>query len=264
MKYGFIGFGNLAKAIWEGLKEDKEIEFAYVDPSTKIELGALQVKNERIKSFKNIKELVAFSDVIWLCIKPQNLVEVLDELKNINLDGKIFVSPVAGKSISFIENSLGKKVVMMRIMPNLAIAYGKSVTAYCVNEENNIFVEKIKKDLSRLGKAVELPEEKFDLFTAIFGSGPAFLLEVLKVFKEKIDELGIEGNEAKDLLVELALGTTTYLEKNENEIGELIEKITSKAGVTEAGLKSFKENNLDKLLAEVIISAQKKSKEIGS
>jgi len=89
-------------------------------------------------------------------------------------------------------------------------------------------------------------------------------LEVLKVFKEKIDELGIEGNEAKDLLVELALGTTTYLEKNENEIGELIEKITSKAGVTEAGLKSFKENNLDKLLAEVIISAQKKSKEIGS
>ena len=75
--------------------------------------------------------------------------------------------------------------------------------------------------------------------------------------------MGIEGDEAKDLLVELALGTTTYLEKNDNEIGELIEKITSKAGVTEAGLKSFKENNVDKLLEQVIISAQNRSKEIG-
>jgi len=254
MKYGFIGFGNLAKAIWTGLKEDKDIEFAYVD----------KINNEKeIKSFENISLLVSFSDVIWLCIKPQNLVEVLEELKNINLDGKILVSPVAGKSIKFIQDSLGKNVNIVRIMPNLAIAYGKSVTAYCVNEENNILAEKIIKDLSRLGKTVKLPEEKFDLFTAIFGSGPAFLLEVLKVFRDKISELGIEGDETKDLLVELAFGTITYLEKNNNEIGELIERITSKAGVTEAGLKSFKENNIDKLLEQVIISAQNRSKEIG-
>ena len=254
MKYGFIGFGNLAKAIWTGLKDDKDIEFAYTDKTNNL---------EEIKSFGNISLLVSFSDVIWLCIKPQNLNEVLEELKNFNLDGKILVSPVAGKSIKFIQNSLGKNVSIVRIMPNLAIAYGKSVTAYCADEENNILVEKVIKDLSRLGKIVKLPEEKFDLFTAIFGSGPAFLLEVLKVFRGKISELGIEGDEAKDLLVELALGTTTYLEKNDNEIGELIEKITSKAGVTEAGLKSFKENNVDKLLEQVIISAQNRSKEIG-
>ena len=160
MKYGFIGFGNLAKAIWTGLKEDKDIEFAYVD----------KINNEKeIKSFENISLLVSFSDVIWLCIKPQNLVEVLEELKNINLDGKILVSPVAGKSIKFIQDSLGKNVNIVRIMPNLAIAYGKSVTAYCVNKGNNIFAEKIKNDLSKLGKVIELPEEKFDLFTAIFG-----------------------------------------------------------------------------------------------
>ena len=255
MKYGFIGFGNLAKAIHQGLKDDNEIEFAYVD----------EVNNfEGIKSFQNISELVSYSNVIWLCIKPQNLGEVTDELRNINLDGKILVSPVAGKSINFIKNSLGKNVVIVRIMPNLAIAYGRSVTAYYVNEKNNILAEKIKKDLSKLGKVVELSEEKFDLFTAIFGSGPAFILEVLKVFETKINELGIGEDEARDLLAELSFGTTTYLEKNKNEIGKLIEKITSKGGVTEVGLKSFRENNIEKSLEEVIISAQNKSKEIGA
>ena len=75
MKYGFIGFGNLAKAIWTGLKDDKDIEFAYTDKTNNL---------EEIKSFGNISLLVSFSDVIWLCIKPQNLNEVLEELKNFN------------------------------------------------------------------------------------------------------------------------------------------------------------------------------------
>ena len=254
MKYGFIGFGNLAHAIHQGLKEDKEISFAYVDKKD---------RQEELKKFQNIKELVSFSDVIWLCIKPQSLVEVLDKLKDLSLDGKILVSPVAGKSINTVLNALEKKVAIVRIMPNLAVAYGKSVTAYCANDKNNELAEKIKQDLSKLGKVVELPEEKFDLFTAIFGSGPAFLLEVLKVFKEKTEELGIEGEEAKKLLIELALGTTTYFKENKIEIGELIEKITSKGGVTEQGLRTFKENNIDKLLKEVLISAENKSKEMG-
>jgi pyrroline-5-carboxylate reductase len=258
MKYGFIGFGNLAQAIYQGLKINPEIEFACFDPGTKAELSTGQVKQ-----IENIKDLVAFSDVVWLCIKPQNLGEVLEELKNLNLEGKTLVSPVAGQSIGSIEKILGKKVAIVRIMPNLAIAYGKSVTAYYTNDKNNQLAEKIKEDLSKLGKVVELPEDKFDLFTAIFGSGPAFLLEVLKVFKEKIEELGIEKDKAKELLVELSLGTTAYLKENKNEIGELIEKITSKGGVTEAGLKTFKENNLTQLLKEVLISAEKKSQEMG-
>lgn len=256
MKYGFIGFGNLAQAIYLGLKNNPEIEFAYVDPVS---------KQQEPKNMGSIEELASHSDVIWLCVKPQNLPEVLEELKKTNLNGKILVSPVAGKNIGFIENALGKNVAIMRIMPNLAIAYGKSVTAYCVNTKNDILAEKVKENLATLGKTIELSEEHFDLFTAIFGSGPAFLLEVLQSFKNKISELEISDEVGNDLLLGFAEGTLTYFSTNSKEknIDELVEKITSKGGTTEAGLAFFKDNNLGKLLEEVITSAEKRSKEMG-
>ena len=99
MKYGFIGFGNLAKAIYQGLKGDQNIDFAFFD------INNQQI--DSIKSFNSLEELSSFADVVWVCVKPQNLVEVLEEIKNYDLTGKVIVSPVAGKSINFFENYFG-------------------------------------------------------------------------------------------------------------------------------------------------------------
>ena len=255
MKYGFIGFGNLAKAIYQGLS-NSDIEFAYIEKNGE--------KHEGLELFDSLEKLVSFSDVIWVCVKPQNIVEVLEELKNYDLNNKIIVSPVAGKSISFFEKYLGNTTIV-RIMPNLAMAYGKSVTAFCANNENNELVKKVKEDLSKLGKVAEINENKFDLFTAIFGSGPAFLLEIFKIFKNKSIELGIEESLANDMLLQLVDGTATYFKNNNKEksIDELVQNIASRGGVTEAGLNSFKENNIEKLLKGVLESAENKSKEMG-
>ena len=174
------------------------------------------------------------------------------------------MSPVAGKSISVIENYVGKNVTIVRIMPNLAVAYKKSVTAYCTNNKQAKLFKSVKKNLMTLGKVVELPERHFDLFTAIFGSGPAFLLTILQALKNKISELGISDREANDLLIELIIGTITYFKENctQKSIDNLIKDITSKGGTTEAGLNYLRKNNLDQLFEKVILEAQKKSKEI--
>ncbi len=255
MKYGFIGFGNLAKAIYQGLKNEDNISFAYISKSN---------RNKEIQSFKTLQELVYFSDVILLCIKPQDLTQVLTGLKKIPFKNKIIVSPVAGKSIGFIEKKLGKKETIVRIMPNLAIAYKKSVTAFFTNNKKSAIVRRVKDDLSKLGKVVELPEKHFDLFTAIFGSGPAFLLTILQVLKNKITELNIADSKIDELLIELVTGTVTFLQENHKRtnIEDLIKKVASKGGVTEAGLNYFKSNNLDKFFGDVIVTAQKKSKDM--
>ncbi|MFA5986443.1 MAG: pyrroline-5-carboxylate reductase dimerization domain-containing protein [Parcubacteria group bacterium] len=257
MKHGFIGFGNLAKAVHQGLKSNKEHSFAYTSKSNSF---------AEIQSFENLSQLTSFADVIWLCVKPQNLTEVLTQLKNIDLKNKIIISPVAGKSIGVIENYLGKNVTIVRIMPNLAIAYKKSVIAYCANAKHHRLLKSLKKDLLTLGKVVELQEGHYDLFTAIFGSGPAFLLAILQTLKNKISELGISDQEANDLLIELIIGTTTYFQKNctKKSIDDLIKNVTSKGGTTEAGLNYIKKNNLNKLFENVIIEAQKKSKEMNT
>ena len=255
MKYGFIGFGNLAKAIYEGLKKDESIDFLYFDKN--------KIENLEISKVGSLEDLVTSSDVVWICVKPQNIDEVFSEIKNFDLKNKVFVSPVAGLSINFFENNLGK-ISIVRIMPNLAIAYGKSVTAFCANEKENILVNKIKEDLEKLGKVVEIKEEDFDLFTSIFGSGPAFLLEIFKVFKDRTLILGMDEKEANELLSQLVNGTETYLNKNNQQksISTLIENIASKGGITEVGLQTFRDSKIDELLKSVLVSAEVRSKEM--
>ena len=255
MNYGFVGFGHLAQAIHQSLKDDKKITFGFVSKGH---------PHKEVKNYGNLEALVSFADVLWLCVKPQNLAEVLEPLRGMDLKGKQIVSPVAGKSIGFIEGYLGKETAIVRIMPNLAIAFQESVTAFTANHPLSEFSKRVKADLKKLGKVVELPEKHFDLFTALFGSGPAFLLEILAVLKKKTEELGVSGTEANELMSQLVTGTMTYFESNSKKgIPELINQIASKGGTTEAGLKSFRENKLDHLLEGVVESARKRSQEIG-
>lgn len=254
MNYGFIGFGKLARAIYQGLK-DEPIDFAYVSRENDF---------TEIRSYKTIKELAAFADVIWICVKPQDVEPVLRELRAASLGNKMIVSPVAGKSLKYIEGFLGADTTIARIMPNLATAYGQSVTAYADNSEREI-TDQIKTHLEKLGKLVEIEERHFDLFTAIFGSGPAFLLEILSVFKWKAGEMGLPESQANELLIQLVRGTISYFEANpQKSIPELVDQIASRGGTTEAGLRSFKENKMELLIGSMIEAARKRSEELGS
>lgn len=82
MKYGFIGFGHLANAIYQGLKNEP-ITFAYTSKVNDF---------TEIRSFETIKELATFADVIWICVKPQDLIPVLEKLRAVNLSKKMVVS----------------------------------------------------------------------------------------------------------------------------------------------------------------------------
>ena len=112
MNYGFIGFGNLATAIYQGLKNEDNLRFAYFD----------QIRKNVELPFLQLEELTAFADVIFLTVKPQNLTEVLQQLQP-SLGQEVVVSPVAGKASPSSKITSGKVQPIVRIMPNLAITY---------------------------------------------------------------------------------------------------------------------------------------------
>lgn len=254
MKQGFIGFGNLARAVYRGLKEEG-MEFAYF---------ARNKKEDPLPYYDTMQGLVAASDVIWLGVKPQDLGDILTELKACNREEKTIVSPVAGKSIAYIERYLGKEQLIVRIMPNLAMAYRKSVTAFTANRPGDKKAREIYALLGKLGKAVELEESGFDLFTSIFGSGPAFILSFIQIFKEKMQEFNLPGPLLDELLLELTQGTTLYFAQNQKDysIEELIRNITSKGGTTQAGLDYFRNHKIGKHFEGVLDAARNRSEEM--
>ncbi|ULB34152.1 MULTISPECIES: pyrroline-5-carboxylate reductase family protein [Proteiniphilum] len=257
MKHGFIGFGNLARAVYHGLKDEKEMEFAYFNRNR---------KEVDILFCDKMEDLVTFSDVIWLAVKPQDLAGILDQLKKFDIKGKAIVSPVAGKSISYIEKYLGKEHLIVRIMPNLAMAYRKSVTAFATNRPGNKKAMYVCRIMGKLGKVVQLEESGFDLFTSVFGSGPAFILAFIQIFKNKMQEFNLPGPLLDELLLELTQGTTIYFAQNQKQysIEELIRNITSKGGTTQAGLDYFRLHELGKHFEGVLDAARNRSAEMSS
>ena len=257
MKFGFIGFGNLANAVYRGLKEVETIQFAYFTHNK---------KNIDILFLDQLENLVSFADIIWLTVKPQDLPQILKQIQPLERKGKTFVSPVAGKRINYIENYLGSEQTIIRIMPNLAIAYKKSVTAFTTNhpeDNNSTYIFNI---LSKLGKVVKLDESGFDLFTSIFGSGPAFILAFIQIFKDKMRELNLSGDLLDELLLELTEGTVSYFAVNQANfsIEELIKNITSKGGTTQAGLDYFRKHDIKKLFEGVLDAAKNRSSEMSA
>ncbi|SFK43523.1 pyrroline-5-carboxylate reductase family protein [Proteiniphilum acetatigenes] len=255
VKHGFIGFGNLAKAVYQGLKEEEGIEFSYYARSR---------REIDIPYYERMDDLVAFADVIWLMVKPQDLSAVLETLKPLNRVRKTIVSPVAGRNIAFIERYLGKEQLIVRIMPNLAMAYRKSVTAFATNQPGNRNATEIFNLLKKLGKAVQLEESGFDLFTAVFGSGPAFILSFIQIFKEKMQEFNLPGALLDELLLELTQGTTLYFSQNQknHSIEQLIQNITSKGGTTQAGLDYFRTHEIGKHFEGILDAAKNRSVEM--
>ncbi len=260
MKHGFIGFGNLAKAIFNGLRNEKDMAFACFDRFKKEE----DIQKEGINSYDNIEDLVLFADTIWLTVKPQDLPDVLLDLKEFSLEGKAIISPVAGKSIAYIEQFLGDKPLIVRIMPNLAMAYRASVTAFHSNSPENEQSAEIYSILGKLGKVISIKENEFDLFTSIFGSGPAFILSVIEAFKNKLQEFNLTKQVEDELLLELIKGTTLYFMHNREDhtIEDLVKNITSKGGTTRAGLDYFHAHEIGKQLEGVIEAARVRSKSL--
>lgn len=82
---------------------------------------------------------------------------------------------MSGISIDNIHIQVRKKIPVVRIMPKLALAHGQSVTSFASYGDHE-YKEHVLAELRQMGLLIALPEEHFDLFTAIFGSGPAFIL----------------------------------------------------------------------------------------
>jgi pyrroline-5-carboxylate reductase len=257
MKHGIIGYGNLAKAIHKILIKSGADEIYIYSPSRR-EKGEVCEDSAVVLASK--------ADVIWLTVKPQNLDTLLSSLKEVNFSGRLIVSPIAGKSIGQIQSGLEQECAVLRIMPNLAFEYGSSVTAVAKSGINLPHQEDVLGIISLGGKTIALGEEHFALFTAIFGSGPAFLLNLIDVQKTKIMELGLGEEEVNTMLAGLLYGTAQYFSNNCNNetIGELISRIASKGGTTEAGLNYLKDNNIDKHFDNVINMAARRGVELGN
>lgn len=263
-KLFFIGAGNMAKAIISGLVRSK-----LVKPEN---IVCNDISRERVEELSTEfgiaiadekGEAIIGSDIIVLSVKPQNMQTVFDEIRDFVKKGSIIISIAAGITTKYIEDSIDKEVAVIRAMPNTPALVLSGAIALCkgslVKDEQ---LEKTKKLFEAIGKVAILDEDKFDLITALSGSGPAYVFYLCELMQKAAENLGLPENIAREFSVQTVYGAGKMLEETQIPAADLKEKVKSPNGTTEAALKYFESQKLSSIVQKAMEAAMHKSKEL--
>lgn len=256
---GFIGGGNMAEALIRGLIKEGKRELIVSEPIE--ERRRYLEKCYGIKTTSSNKELVNMVDIIVLAVKPQNIIEVLSEIRDSVTDRHTVVSIAAGIPLNLIKNYL-KTDKLIRAMPNLAAIVGESMTvlALCDCLEMKI-VAPVRDIFMSVGKVITLPEPYMNFVTALSGSGPGFFCYILEQFIDVATEMGFSEDIASELLIQTFIGTAKLLDSGLPP-DRIRKKVTSPGGTTEAGLKILSENCLRETILKTVQAATKRAEEL--
>ena len=203
--------------------------------------------------------LCASADIIFLAVKPQDFATIS---VGFNKDS-LLCSIMAGVSIESLRRFGADK--MVRMMPNTPAQVGVGFTAWTASDTiTKNEKELLEKILSCMGKHVYVgQEDDINKVTAISGSGPAYFFAMLVAFIEAGVELGFSKEDATVMATQTMKGASALIDE-QTDLGQLIQRVASKGGTTEAALKVFKDGGIDRIWQKAVRAAYDRAKELSS
>ncbi len=181
-------------------------------------------------------ELLAQSSVIVLATKPKDAIDVLASLRGHVRDEHVFASVAAGVDLGQLRTALGARATLIRAMPNVAARAGRAMTALSFEADAT---ERCKTQchtlFARLGRVREVDESALDLYTALAGSGPAFVSIAIEGFADGAVRAGLHRNAALEVATQAFLGAAQLMADG-MLASELRDMIATPAGCTVEGL----------------------------
>lgn len=249
-KIGFIGLGNMGQAILNALINSKTVDPSqiYVHNRTPGKVQKM-VNKYQVTPLDTAEELVEKSDIVILATKPQDLLALLEPLRNTFTSEKVAISLAAGIQLSTLRKYI-QEAQLVRVMPNTPIFICKAVIGFCLSRPDIILENLVKKLFSPLGYVVSTEEgEEFSALMVSSASGTGFVLELMKYWQDWVEENGIEPEIARKIVIETFLGTALLAAENPDlSFDQQTVRVASKKGVTAAGLSSMRELELEGIL----------------
>lgn len=256
-KLGFIGAGNMGKAIASGILSHgmlKEADILMSDVDPKAQFGNVRI-------VPDCSEVLDECEYVILSVKPQIFPTLTDKIKA----GKCrcIISIMAGVAVKTIKEAAPAGAKVIRVMPNTPCSIGRGITAIAQNDadkECNDFAEQV---FATTGETVSLPEELFDAVTGVSGSGPAYVYYFIRSMIRGGIDAGLEEQVAKKLTLATVSGAAEMVKRSSDSLDILIDKVCSKGGTTIQAVNCFDEKALDGAIREGMARCVARSKELG-
>ena len=258
-KIAIIGGGNLGTAIAEGL-----INSGFVLPQhiiiTKRHVATLKPLEEKgVLVSNNNAEAVAFADWVVLAVKPFQVKDILENLKeNINPQKHVLISVITGVWIKDIQSILGSDITLFRAMPNTAIAIQQSITCICkykADDEQTQFVGDL---FNQLGKTVFIEEKLMDAATVLGACGTAYAMRYIRANIQGGIEIGFDAATASLIAAQTVKGAAELLLTKHTHPEQEIDKVTTPKGCTIAGLNEMEHQGFSSSLIKGIVTSYRK------
>lgn len=266
----FYGAGSMAEAIVRGLINEKLVEPKRISMLNRQNEERLTELNERygvqtiIQGSSN-EDYLQEADIIFLAMKPKDAAAAIASIKPLISPKQLFISVIAGLSISAIEQLLGGQASVVRAMPNTSSTIGLGATGISysdtVTSQQRLLTEAI---FSSVGIHTVVDESLQQAITGVSGSGPAYVYHFMESMIESAVQLGLSEAAAKELVIQTVLGAAEMVRYTGEEPAELRRKVTSPNGTTQAALELMAENRFSETIIKAVHRSAERAGELGA
>jgi len=264
-KFALIGPGVMAEAIIGGLIRENVIPAGNI-----MAAGPRQARLDELMQRYGIQTdldnavAVQGTDVVILCVKPQKLTEVMEDLKGQIPAEALVISIVAGATLQQLMTGLAHNCVV-RSMPNTPAQVGEGMTVWtqskATSKNQHTLAEQV---LAALGHEIFVEEESYiDMATAVSGTGPAYVFLFLEAMIDSGVHLGLPRRIAEEMVVQTIQGSMAYYTQNQSHPARLRNRVTSPGGTSATALYYLEKMGFRTAISRAIWAAFTRSQELG-
>lgn len=253
MKIGIIGAGNMGGAIARGIAHSTGYVLTVSSPNRHGELDSLKSQFPLINvSTRNVDAALG-ADIIIIAVKPWLIDTVMEELKGaIDPSRQMLASVVAGIDLDHLAGyaAADAHFAVFRIIPNIAIAYGQSMTFISAKNASESQINAVSGIFATMGKVQVVEERLMGAGTALASCGIAYAMRYVRAAMEGGIELGFPASQSLEIVLQTLAGAVAMLEGSGDHPEAAIDRVTTAGGITIRGLNAMERHGFTTAVIE--------------
>lgn len=259
-----LGAGKMGSILLQALLKEKLLTPESAT-ATMAHAERARALSERLKIPVGTNNVAAVkkADIVFICVKPQVVADVVKEIRPHISSNQLVISVAASVPTHLIESGLKIKVPVIRAMPNTPCVVEAGMTALCKGKfANEKHVQLARSLFDVFGRTVVVDEKHMDAVTGLSASGPAYIYIILESLAEAGVKVGLPRDVATLLAAQTALGAAKVVLETGDHPALLKDAVTTPAGCTIDGILELEEGKLRVTLIKAVVKAALRAKEL--